>query len=55
MIQLLTEFETLALAAHEFHQGEWTDCKYRFCRRRYELLMEARESLEPKEERTEAA
>lgn len=35
---LLAEFEKLALAAHEFHPGEWKDCKFTFCRERWVMF-----------------
>lgn len=45
MDQLLTEFEKLASEAHQFHPGEWKDCKYTFCRERYVMLEEVKLSV----------
>lgn len=40
---LIDDFEAMSLEQHELrHRGEWKDCTYTFCKKRFELAQEAR-------------
>lgn len=41
MKELIEEFRLFSLTGHQFHPGQWEDCYYNFCKRRYVLWFAA--------------